>query len=55
MTIVCLLGGCSWERGSHAHFSDDDVLYQSCSRCGAHRYFFGVPAAAATRGLDARA
>lgn len=38
MTFLCLINGCVWAHALHVHFGNEDLLCQSCSRCGASRY-----------------
>lgn len=41
MTFLCLINGCIWAHAMQVHFGNEDLLCQSCSRCGASRYLPG--------------
>ncbi|WP_263011465.1 PSPA7_2676 family Cys-rich small protein [Metapseudomonas otitidis] len=43
MTLLCLLGGCSWAAGTEVIMGREAMLCQVCSRCGACRYLPLVP------------
>jgi hypothetical protein len=37
MTFICLISGCTWTDAHLVHLGNQDLLCQSCSRCGSTR------------------
>lgn len=37
MTFICVISGCTWTDAHLVHLGNQDLLCQSCSRCGSTR------------------